>query len=82
MSNGQGVYKTTVTVSVGYSIQSPDQSWEKDNVTIASEIGPGYPEASLMQAVLMQQFNDATKACEEQIQMIANKIVEQVQVGK
>ena len=82
MSNGQGVYKTTVTCSIGYSIESPDKSWEKSNVSISSEIGPGYPEANLMQAVLNQQLNDATRACEEQIQTIANKIIEQVQVGR
>lgn len=80
--SGQGVYKTTVTCSVGYSIESPDHSWEKSNVTLASEIGPGYPEAELMQVVLRQQLDDATRACEEQIQTIANKIIEQVQVGQ
>ena len=82
MADGQGVYKTNVTCEMGYSICDPSGNWEKSRVAISSDIGPGYPEANLMQAVLTQQLADATKACEEQIQAIANKIVEQVQVGR
>ena len=83
MSNGQGVYKTNVTCSIGFSIQDPSSTnWEKSNVSISSDVGPGYPDPELMQLVLKQQMADATKACEEQIEMIANKIIEQVQVGR
>lgn len=78
----QGVYKTSVTCSIGYSICAPGGDWTKSRVDITSDVGPGYPEASLMQAVLRQQMLDATAACEEQIEEIANKIVEQVQVGR
>lgn len=77
----QGVYKTNVTCEIGFSI-TDGTNWEKSRVAISSDVGPGYPEASLMQAVLRQQMLDATAACEEQIEEIANKIVEQVQVGR
>ena len=78
----QGVYKTNVVCEMGFSIESPDGSWEKSRVAISSDVGPGYPEPSLIQAVLNQQMADATKACEEQIQRIADKIIEQVRVGR
>ena len=77
----QGVYKTNVTCEIGFSIMSPDQSWEKSRVAISSDVGPGYPSPELISAVLSQQMLDATNACEEQIGRIASKIVEQVQVG-
>ena len=80
--SGQGVYKTNVTCELGFSICDPSQNWEKSRVAISSDIGPGYPEPELMQAVLRQQLSDATKACEEQIETIANKIIEQVQVTR
>ena len=78
----QGVYKTQVTCEMGFSICDPSGNWEKSRVAISSDVGPGYPEANLIQAVLSQQMLDATKACEEQIQRIADKIVEQVRVGQ
>ena len=78
----QGVYKTQVTCEMGFSICDPSGNWEKSRVAISSDVGPGYPEANLIQAVLSQQMSDATAACEEQIQRIANKIVEQVRIGQ
>ena len=74
----QGVYKTNVTCEIGFSIQSPGGSWEKSRVCIASDVGPGYPEPELMAQVCKRQIEDATRACEEQIERIAGKILEQV----
>ena len=79
MSN-QGVYKTNVTCEIGFSI-TDGTNWEKSRVAISSDVGPGYPEPPLIQAVLSQQMQDATRACEEQIGRIANRIVEQVRIG-
>ena len=79
--SGQGVYKTNVTCEIGFSI-TDGTNWEKSRVAISSDVGPGYPEFELMQAVLRQQMLDATKACEEQIENIANKIIQQVQVAQ
>ena len=83
----QEVYKTQVTCEVGYSICMPSASpgspgdWVKNRVCISSDVGPGYPDATMMHSVLMQQINDATGACDEQIQQIANKIIAEVQGG-
>lgn len=77
MASAQGVYKTEVCCSIGFSIQSPDGSWEKSNVSIKSDVGPGYPEAELMVYVAKMQMEDATRICNEQIEGIASKIVEQ-----
>jgi len=73
----QQVYKTDVTCSIGFSICSPDGSWEKSSVSISSEVGPGYPTPEYMSYVLTQQMDDAVKACNKQIGEIANKIVEE-----
>lgn len=78
----QEVYKTNVTCSIGFSIADPNNNWEKSNVSISSDIGPGYPEAEMMQSVLKCQMEDATKACEEQIEAIANKIIEKFSGGQ
>lgn len=72
----QEVYKTTVTCTIGYSIQSPDQSWEKSSVAISSEIGPGYPTKEFMTFVLKSQIEDTANACNEQIEEIAKRIVD------
>lgn len=77
----QGVYKTNVTCTIGLSVQTPSGDWEKSGISISSDIGPGYPEASLMQVVLKQQMDDATRGAEEWIEAISNKIIEQVKVG-
>lgn len=82
MGDSQNVYKTQVTCELGFSIQSPDGSWEKSRVCIASDIGPGYPDPALMAQVCRQQMSDATSACNEQIEMIANKIIQQVRMGQ
>lgn len=79
--SGQGVYKTNVTCSLGLSVESPDGSWEKANISISSDVGPGYPDAELMQAVMTQQMNDAVAGCDRWIEDIANKIIEQVKAG-
>lgn len=78
MADQQGVYKTEVSCSIGFSIQSPDGSWEKSNVSIKSDVGPGYPAPELMAYIAKMQMDDATKICNEQIESIASKIVEQV----
>ena len=77
----QGVYKTNVTCSLGLSIQSPDGSWEKANIQVSSDVGPGYPEPELMRYVMTRQMEDATKGCEKWIEDVANKIIEQIGVG-
>lgn len=73
----QEVYKTEVTCSIGFSICSPDGSWEKSSVSISSEVGPGYPTPDFMTYVMKQQMEDATRGCNEQIQAIAEKIVKE-----
>lgn len=75
-SSGQQVYRTEVECTVGFSIQSPDGSWEKSGVSIKSEVGPGYPEPEFMSYVAKTQMSDAVKACDEQIESIARKIVD------
>lgn len=74
----QGIYKVSVECSIGFSIQAPSGDWEKSNVSIRSEVGPGYPEPKLMAWVLSNQMSDATRACQEQIDQITSKIVRQV----
>lgn len=71
----QEVYKTEVTCSIGFSICSPDGSWEKSSISISSECGPGYPTPDFMAYVMKNQMDDATRGCNEQIENIANKIV-------
>lgn len=75
------VYRTDVTVEVGYSIQTPSGDWQKNKVALTSQVGPGYPSKEFLAFVLKSQVEDATAACNEQIQEIANKIVQQVQLG-
>lgn len=77
----QEVYRTQVECSIGFSIQSPDGSWEKSNVSIRSDVGPGYPSPDMMAWVVKTQMDDAVKACNEQIMAISEKIVEQVSPG-
>jgi hypothetical protein len=74
-------YKTEVACSIGLSIQSPDGSWEKSNISITTESGPGYPTEAQMAQLMQQQMADATKGANEQIEMIAAKILEKVQHG-
>lgn len=78
MGAQQSVYKTRVECSIGFSIQDASGNWEKSNVVIASDVGPGYPEPQLLSWVLKTQIDDATKACQEQIDNIANKIAHQI----
>ena len=73
----QEVYRTEVTCSIGFSICSPDGSWEKSSVSIASEVGPGYPTPDFMSYVMRQQMDDAVSGCNRQIEEIARKIVEE-----
>ena len=76
MSN-QGVYKTQVTCEIGFSVCVNGTDWEKSRVCIASDVGPGYPEPDLMAQVCKRQMADATSACSEQIDFIANKVIQQ-----
>lgn len=78
----QEVYRTEVECSIGFSIQSPDGSWEKSNVSIKSQVGPGYPEKEFLAYVIKSQMDDAVSACNEQIQTISSRIVKQVQDGR
>ena len=77
----QGVFKTTVTCSLGISVETPTKDWMKSNVSVSSEVGPGYPDAELMGVVLRQQMSDAERGCEEYIESLANKILQKVQAG-
>lgn len=76
------VYKTIVTCEIGFSIASIDPrtgqqgAWEKSNVSISTESGPGYPSKEELSYMLSCQMNDAVDGCEEQLQTLANKIVE------
>ena len=72
------IYKTIVTCSIGFSIESPDGSWEKSNIGITTESGPGYPSESEMQIMLQAQMNDAVSGANEQIETIAKKIIQKV----
>lgn len=75
----QEVYKTNVRCEIGFSIQDQRGNWEKSTVSIASDIGPGYPEPMFLEQVLKQQIDDAANACNEQIENIAKKIVDVAQ---
>lgn len=76
------VYKTNVTCSLGVSVQDPvSGSWEKANVQVSSEVGPGYPDASMMRSVMTQQMNDAVDGCQRWIDEVARQIVAKVQGG-
>lgn len=75
------VYKTAVTCEIAYSVQTPSGDWTKSRVAITSEVGPGYPQKEFLAWVIKSQIADATQACDEQIETIANKIVEQLQPG-
>lgn len=75
------VYRTDMTVEIGYSIQTPSGDWIKNKVALTSQVGPGYPDKDFLSFVLKSQLSDATQACDEQIEEIARKIVEQVQHG-
>jgi hypothetical protein len=75
------VYKTTVNVSVGFSIEqvSPDGShaWEKSSVSIATESGPGYPTAEQIAYMGSVQMRDAVDMCDQQIVELANRAIEE-----
>lgn len=73
------IYKTYVEVSVGLSIQDPNGDWEKTNIAIKTESGPGYPDAQTMKVIIQNQMNDAVNGANEQIEMVAKKIIEKVQ---
>ena len=72
-------YRTHVTCSIGLSICDPSGSWEKSNISIETESGPGYPTAQQMQQLMQQQMSDAVAGANQQIEMIANKILQKVQ---
>ena len=70
------VYKTTTTVSVGFSIQDENGNWVKSNVQIAAESGPGYPSKDEIGYMIAVQMQDACESCNDQIGEIAKKIVD------
>lgn len=73
----QRVYTTRVTCQIGFSIQDPSSgNWEKSDVEISSEVGPGYPTPQMMHAVIHQQMDDAVRGCDEQIELLAKRIIE------
>lgn len=76
------IYKTTVTCTIGFSIASIDPktgqpaAWEKSSVSIATESGTGYPSKEELSYMLHCQMTDAVDGCEEQLNTLANKIIE------
>ena len=72
------VYRTHVTVSVGFSIEARGadgmSNWEKSGVSIETESGPGYPSADEMRFMLSSQMNDAVDGCNDQIGIIAERV--------
>lgn len=72
------VYKTHVTVNVGFSIESRNAdgtaNWEKSGVSIETESGPGYPSDEDMRFMLSSQMNDAVNGCNEEIGVIADRV--------
>ena len=73
----QGVYRVDATVQVGFSIQAPDGSWVKKDVSMKSQIGPGYPTQELLTQVMHQMNHDCEKVCDEEIDRIAQNISDQ-----
>ena len=74
----QGVYKTTVTVEVGYSVQDQRTGdWVKPVVSIATEVGPGYPSPAMLGQLLRQQLSDAVSGCDDAIERMAQAVVEE-----
>ena len=71
------VYKTKVTVSVGFSVEghnlAGDHHWEKTGVSIETENGPGYPDPERMATLLHYQMMDAVDACDRQLDEIATR---------
>mgnify|MGYP006886777226 CR=1 FL=1 len=77
MEDGQRVYTTRVTCQIGFSIQDPASgNWEKSDVSISSEVGPGYPSPKMMHGVIHQQMADAVRGCDEQIETLARRILD------
>lgn len=75
--DAQRVLSTRVTCQIGFSIQDPvSGNWEKSDVSISSEVGPGYPSPQTMHNVIHQQMDDAVSGCDEQIEILAKRILE------
>lgn len=78
----QRVLSTRVTCQIGFSIQDPvSGNWEKSDVSISSEMGPGYPSPQMMHSVIHQQMDDAVSGCDEQIETLAKRILEAAAKG-
>ena len=56
-------------------------NWEKSDVSISSEVGPGYPSPQMMRFVIHQQMDDAVSGCDEQIETLAKRILEAAAKG-
>jgi hypothetical protein len=72
------VYKTRVTVHIGFSIEARGadglSNWSKSGVSIETESGPGYPSQDEMQFMLSSQMADAVNGCNEEIGILAERI--------
>ena len=78
----QRVLSTRVTCQIGFSIQDPvSGNWEKSDVSISSEVGPGYPSPQMMRSVIRQQMDDAVRGCDEQIETLAKRILDAASKG-
>ena len=81
-AQAQRVLSTRVTCQIGFSIQDPvSGNWEKSDVAISSEIGPGYPSPQTMRSVIRQQMGDAVSGCDEQIETLAKRVLEAAAKG-
>lgn len=81
-AQAQRVLSTRVTCQIGFSIQDPvSGNWEKSDVSISSEVGPGYPSPQTMRSVIHQQMDDAVSGCDEQIETLAKRILEAAAKG-
>lgn len=81
-AQAQRVLSTRVTCQIGFSIQDPvSGNWEKSDVSISSEVGPGYPSPQTMRSVIHQQMDDAVSGCDEQIEMLAKRILDAAAKG-
>lgn len=78
----QRVLSTRVTCQIGFSIQDTvSGNWEKSDVSISSEVGPGYPSPQMMRSVIRQQMDDAVRGCDEQIETLAKRILDAASKG-
>lgn len=74
MAEERKVYKTVVTVDIGFSIQDSAGNWEKSNVSVGTESGPGYPTEQEMRHIIEVQMGDAVAGCDKIIDALVAEI--------